>query len=237
VPSAVTNKTKSFALAFLIIILLSGIVTFFIGAAMSQNTPIRVACVGDSITEGSGYPYKLQLMLGSKYFVANFGVSGSTVSQDSIRPYMNQSAYKQAKDFDPDIVVIMLGTNDANPEIALCEDTFSDDYSQLITSFQQLEGQQLIWIAESPPIYSTTSSWNNTYLSSSVLPQIEDLANQMNLPTINMYDTFADHPDYFADGIHPNADGALLLASTIYYAITTSDGSPDSSVFNEQYIS
>ena len=159
------NTKQSIALALLILILLFATVTFFVVAAMNQTKQIRVACVGDSITEGSGYPYELQLMLGSNYVVGNFGVSGSTVSQNSIRPYMNQPAFQQAKNFNPDIIVIMLGTNDANPEITQDEDTFDADYLELVNSFQQLDGRQLIWIIKSPPIFSTTSSWNNTYLT------------------------------------------------------------------------
>ncbi|MEY4378897.1 MAG: hypothetical protein RLZ85_778, partial [Verrucomicrobiota bacterium] len=46
--------------------------------------PIKVACVGDSITLGSGaqkgksYPAQLQGLLGDGYQVGNFGVSGRT---------------------------------------------------------------------------------------------------------------------------------------------------------------
>jgi lysophospholipase L1-like esterase len=226
------NTKQSIALALLILILLFATVTFFVVAAMNQTKQIRVACVGDSITEGSGYPYELQLMLGSNYVVGNFGVSGSTVSQNSIRPYMNQPAFQQAKNFNPDIIVIMLGTNDANPEITQGEDTFDADYLELINSFQQLDGQQLIWIIKSPPIFSTTSSWNNTYLTNTVIPRIDSLANQMNLPIIDMYETFGDHADFFADGIHPNHAGALLIAFTVFNNITMPDGSPDCSYFD-----
>jgi lysophospholipase L1-like esterase len=225
------NTKQSIALALLILILLFATVTFFVVAAMNQTKQIRVACVGDSITEGSGYPYELQLMLGSNYVVGNFGVSGSTVSQNSIRPYMNQPAFQQAKNFNPDIIVIMLGTNDANPEITQDEDTFDADYLELVNSFQQLDGRQLIWIIKSPPIFSTTSSWNNTYLTSTVIPRIDSLANQMNLPIIDMYETFGDHADFFADGIHPNHAGALLIAFTVFNTITMPDGSPDCSYF------
>jgi lysophospholipase L1-like esterase len=145
---------------------------------------------------------------------------------------MNQPAFQQAKNFNPDIIVIMLGTNDANPEITQDEDTFDADYLELINSFQQLDGQQLIWIIKSPPIFSTTSSWNNTYLTNTVIPRIDSLANQMNLPIIDMYETFGDHADFFADGIHPNHAGALLIAFTVFNNITMPDGSPDCSYFD-----
>jgi len=225
--SMVAEKTKQLALFLTIILLLSCIATFFVVSAENMMRPIRVACVGDSITEGSGYPFKLQTMLGSSYIVGNFGVRGSTVSQSSIKPYMNQTSFRQAKDFIPDIVVIMLGTNDANPEITQNTDEFESDYSQLINSFQQLDGEQSIWVAISPPIFRTTSSWNSTCLTNDIIPQIDSVAKQMDLPTINIYDAFGDRAGYFADGIHPNSDGATLIASTIFDNLTMQDNSQE----------
>ena len=222
-------KTKICAIGICITILLAGVSTYYMSTInIATAKPIRVACVGDSITQGSGYPQKLQMLLGPNYIVANFGVSGSTVSLNSSKPYMNQTAFKRAEDFDPQIVVIMLGTNDANPEIAHSEDNFEADYAQLVASFEGLEGDQQIWVVKSPPIFSDNSSYNNTYLSNMVLPQIDDLANQMNLPTVDIYSAFGNHSDYFMDGVHPNADGAALIASNICDAII----SPDSSYYD-----
>jgi acyl-CoA thioesterase I len=226
-------KTKVSAIIISIMILSAGLATYCIATApLVLARPIRVACVGDSITQGSGYPHKLQVLLGPNYAVGNFGVSGSTVSQNSTIPYMNQTAFKNAENFDPDIVVIMLGTNDANPEIAHSEDNFESDYAQLVNSFEALEGNQLILVVKSPPIFSTTSSYNNTYLENTVIPQVDDVANQLALPTVDMYSAFGNHSDYFMDGVHPNPDGASLIASNVYNAITLPDGSPNDSYFD-----
>jgi lysophospholipase L1-like esterase len=201
-----------------------------------EATTIRVALVGDSITEGSDYPSKLQAALGPYYIVRNFGVSGSAVSIDSSRPYMNQTAFKLAKSFKPEIVVIMLGTNDANPETTPSEDGFEVDYSLLVNEFRQLDGEQLIWVVKSPPIFSNNSAYSNTILSQRVIPQIDTVAKQMSLPTIDVYSLLLSYPEYFSDGVHPNYDGASFIASTVYEAITSPDGSPDKSNFNDGYI-
>jgi lysophospholipase L1-like esterase len=123
----------------------------------------------------------------------------------------------------------MLGTNDANPQIAQSEENFEADYSQLIRSFEDLEGNQTVWIVKSPPIFSENSSYNNTYLAETVLPQVDNVANQLDLPTVDIYSAFGNHSDYFMDGVHPNADGASLIASNIYDAITQNDYSPEDS--------
>ena len=83
--------------------------------------PIRVACVGDSITQGAGagagmsYPSQLQTLLGEQYKVGNFGVSGRTLMQKGDHPYRKEGKYQQALEMLPQMVVIMLGTNDSKP--------------------------------------------------------------------------------------------------------------------------
>jgi acyl-CoA thioesterase I len=230
------RKMKVLAFGSLIITLLSCIMVFSVATTNCAAKQIRVACVGDSITEGSGYPNKLNLLLGSNYLVGNFGVSGSTVSLDSKKPYLNEHKFQEAMNFHPDIVVMMLGTNDANPEISPNEDSFETDYSQLITDFEHLDGRQLIWIVKSPPIFANNSSYNNTYLESTVLLEIDELAEQMSLPTVDVYSALGNHSDCFMDGVHPNSDGAALIASDIYDAITLPDGSLDTSYFSNGYI-
>jgi lysophospholipase L1-like esterase len=228
------NEIRLFSTGVMIFILLLGVAAYF-SVAYASAKPIRVACVGDSITEGSGYPFQLHLMLGSNYVVGNFGVSGSTVSLDSTKPYMNESKFKEALDFNPDIVVIMLGTNDANPDVTPNETGLDADYSQLVSAFQQLDGRQLIWIAKSPPIFSNNSNYNNTILATTILPQIGNLADQMNLPTVDMYEALRNHSEFFADGIHPTVDGAAVIATNVYDAITMPDGSLDESFFVDNY--
>ena len=215
------RKMKLFAIGIAILILSSSIVSYCVVATnIVAAKPIRVACVGDSITDGSGYPNKLNLLLGSNYVVGNFGVTGSTVSVNSKKPYMVQPEFQEAKDFQPDIVIIMLGTNDANLDITPNDQSFEVDYTELVTSFQELEGNQKIFVVKSPPIFTNNPSYNNTYLANTVIPRIDRLADQLSLSTIDVYSAFGNHIDYFMDGVHPDSDGATLIAATVCIAIT-----------------
>ena len=74
---------------------------------------IKIACVGNSITFGSGikdrgsdsYPAVLNRLLGTdKYEVRNFGVSARTLLSKGDHPYINEQAYRDAKAFNPNIV-------------------------------------------------------------------------------------------------------------------------------------
>jgi acyl-CoA thioesterase I len=195
---------------------------------VAKSVPVKVACVGDSITQDSEYPSVLQTLLGENYSVGNFGSRGSTVTLNSWKPYMNQSEFQAAQDFEPDIIVIMLGTNDDLSGARVYNASFEDDYTTLITSFLQLDSNPQVLIAKSPPIFNDSSDLSPTYLSNTIIPKTENVANHLNLPIIDVYDAFGNDSTYFVDGVHPNSQGAELIASEVYGAISDAQNTPDS---------
>jgi acyl-CoA thioesterase-1 len=181
---------------------------------------IRVACVGDSITGGTDYPADLWMLLGSSNFkVGNYGVGGSTVAIDPWNPYINSSAFQEAKEFQPNIVIIMLGTNDANPLIRRNNGSFVNDYVKLVEEFQALASKPKIYLVKPPPIFCNGTTPSAEYFSDNVIPTIEQVANQTNLPIIDVYSALINYSKFFRDGVHPNEQGAILIANEIYKAI------------------
>lgn len=220
------NITKLAVVAFAIIFLVSPAVVLAINnfqntkpPVPSSSSPLRVACVGDSITQDSEYPSDLQSLLGPNYLVGNFGSRGATVLTNSWKPYIYQAEFLKAESFQPDVVVVMLGTNDDVKNLQQYNETFEEDYAKLIYSFQQLDSKPKILIAESPPILSNNSDLSPQYFSNVIIPKTLDLANNLKLPVIDVYDAFGNHTDYFLDGIHPNSEGATVIASEVYNAI------------------
>ncbi len=215
-----TTKT-ALALSIVVVMAFSGL-TMIGCLEYDRNVHMtRVACVGDSITMASTYPEKLQVMLGSYYQVKNFGLSGSTVTRDSQLPYLEQPQFEKAKDFQPDIVLVLLGTNDANPEVVYNQNSFEADYTEIVISFLKLESKPQVVIVNSPPMFvSAPSPYNNTYLTEEIFPKIEYVADIYDLTTVDLYNTFGNRPDYFMDGIHPTDDGAKLIASTLCQMVT-----------------
>jgi acyl-CoA thioesterase-1 len=181
---------------------------------------IRVACVGDSITGGTEYPADLWMLLGSaNYTVGNFGVGGSTAALDSLNPYINNSAFQETKEFQPNIVIIMLGTNDANPLIRPNNGSFVNDYVKLVEEFQALSSKPKIYLVKPPPIFSIGTTPSAEYFRDNVIPTIEQVANQTNLPIIDLYSALVNYSEFFRDGVHPDEKGAILIANEIYKAI------------------
>ena len=181
---------------------------------------IRIACIGDSITEDSKYSSNLQSLLGCRYLVKNFAVSGSTVLLASWKPYMNQPEFQSAKEFQPNITIIILGTNDAHIELHQYNESFESDYEKLISQFQQLKSKPQIWIAKPPPILSNSLELTSTYFTETIILKIDEVAKKQNLPIIDLYNTFGNYTDYSKDGVHPNSQGVALIASEVCKAIT-----------------
>jgi lysophospholipase L1-like esterase len=215
-------KIALLAVGLVILTVSSGLIVLFFENRGNTTKPanmIRVACIGDSITEGSDYPANLQIMLGTDYDVRNFGVSGSTVLQNTDMPYLDQNAYQKSKTFQPSIVIIMLGTNDARVNTFSSIDNFSNDYRTLISGYQRLLSNPRILLVTPPPIFENELDLTETNLCQGVIPQIEQVANELNLPTIDINTVLIDYPDYFGDGVHPSSEGAMLIASEINQAI------------------
>lgn len=220
-PKERTRKT-AFAFGAVILILVSGVATAWGNYYFMQKNDIRVACVGDSITQGSTYTKLLQEKLGYTYCVGNFGLSGATVCREARIPYIYQEQFINAIEFNPDIVLIILGTNDANPEITYNQTTFTEDYNFIVNSFLNLESKPEVVVVDSPKMFVAPSSpYNDSYLINNVIPQIENVADQHDLVSVDLYHLFAEHPDYFMDGVHPNEQGSTLIADSMYNIVTS----------------
>ncbi len=205
----------------------------FIGSA--KNKPIKVACVGNSITYGytvenrevNSYPSQLQRMLGDGYEVGNFGKSGATLLNKGHRPYMQQEEYKQALAFAGDIVVIHLGINDTDPRNwPNYRDFFVGDYLELIDSFRKVNPKARFLVARMttisdrhPRFESGTRDWHEE-----IQRAIETVAKVSGAQLIDFFEPLYPYPYILHDAVHPNAEGAGILAKTVYSSITGNFG-------------
>jgi lysophospholipase L1-like esterase len=189
---------------------------------------IRVACIGDSITYGysiknrikDSYPTQLGRMLGDKWQVRNFGVSGATLLKKGDLPYWNQQAFKDALAYNPNVVTIKLGTNDTKPQNWKYKDQFAADYADMIDRFAELPSKPRIWICRPVPAYAERWGISETIIKNEVLPLIKQIASKKHVPVIDLYDPLRGKAELFPDQIHPNAEGAYDIAKVIYTTLT-----------------
>jgi lysophospholipase L1-like esterase len=216
-----TRKKFIIPAAILIIVLSAAFLSVLVvdhSGNFHSFSKIRVACVGDSITQGTYYPSDLQILLGNNYVVRNDGAGGRTVLLSADKPYMNSPAFEDAVTFEPQIIIIMLGTNDANPKYYGQIENFTTDYKTLISHFEVFKSR--IWLVLPPPIFNDSIGPNESNLVQGVIPRIEQVANDLNLPTIDVYSLFVDQPQYFWDGVHPGDLGAEIIARAVYQTIS-----------------
>ena len=194
--------------------------------ARSAEPVLKVACIGDSITEGVGvkgagmaYPDRLQALLGGKYYVGNFGVSGRTLLKKGDFPYWKEKKYQAALAMQPDVVVIMLGTNDTKPQNWKHEAEFVADYRELVQSFQSLQSKPKVFVCRPVPVPGAGNFGINESCVQLEIPRIDSLARELGCGVIDMHAALEKHPEMLPDRVHPNNDGAFEMAKAAAKAI------------------
>ncbi len=188
---------------------------------------IKVACVGNSITYGAyvinreknNYPAQLQAYLGDKYEVKNFGVSATTALYKGLYPYVDTEKYRESLEYNPDIVIIKLGTNDANERNDAYRSTFPKDYRRLVDEYLNLPSHPQVILLT--PVHCFLLSNQDEVIKAEIIPVIEQTAYERNLDIVNLHNLFGDEWIEFLmpDKLHPSNIGAGMLAQKIYQYI------------------
>lgn len=196
----------------------------------AKEGQIKVACVGDSITYGHGisgwaknnYPAQLQDILGDGYHVANFGHSGRTLSPEGDQPYAESDQYQLSLDYDADIVVIMLGTNDSKPENWTNELDFISKYAEFIDEYKKNNPDvEIILCTPAKAFFPGGESEGLT--SYDIQPKVVDvIKNEIRAfallggyKCVDIYGVTEHHDEWFKDRVHPSNDGARAIAEAV----------------------
>jgi alpha-L-fucosidase 2 len=199
------------------------IITILIAILIScSEKQIRIVCVGDSITEGAGitfqnkyaYPAILDSLLGPKYQVLNSGKGGTTLQKQGDYSYWNTKEFSNIFVFNPDIVIIKLGTNDTKPQ-NWNRERFEADYQALIDTIRALSSVSEIFLCKPVPVFATQWGINDSTLVAGVIPVIEQLALKNKLQLIDLNLPMKNKNELFPDHIHPNENGAKEIAGII----------------------
>lgn len=182
---------------------------------MQQGEAVRISCFGDSLTEGlgtqsnePGYPGILQALLRDYYqntsiVLDNKGVSGDTTTDLLAR-------FSAMASFDPDIVCLMIGMNDAAPEGEAYIDTYRDNLLTLISQLREM-GCAILMADITPRKRVNNNAWKWADAYRTVCREIAE-ANGIQM--VPMFDALTDlvasengysWGDLSTDGIHYNS--------------------------------
>lgn len=183
----------------------------------------KLAFVGDSITWGAGtadrlstsYVPLIEDALQDNYIIGNFGVSGVSALYSAVSPWIETAEAKLAYEFKPDVLHIMLGTNDIkNENWDMGRDSFKEDYKKIVDGFKALNPNLKVYVGIPPRIHKENvfGTRSPKILEEEGIPRIYEIAAEIGAETINYFDITKDKPECFADFLHPNEEGHKLLA-------------------------
>jgi acyl-CoA thioesterase I len=199
-----------------------GIILLALLVSAFTTKKIKVACIGDSITEGyglmcqskTGYPVVLNTILGGEYSVLNSGRSATTLQKKGDFPYWICKEFSNVFVFEPDIIIIKLGTNDTKPQ-NWHADLYEKDYQALIDTLRTISTHPAIYLCLPVPVFKTTWGINDSTVVHGVIPALERLAKVNNLPVIDLYHPMLRQGSNFPDNIHPNEQAVSVMAEII----------------------
>lgn len=130
----------------------------FLAMYLSASVQIKIACMGDSNTLGQidtggqqdlySWPTQLQKLLGNEYYMEKLGFNAATLLNESDMPWKssyNAHYYNTLVNLNPDIIIIMLGTNDIKPHTWNLNQ-FLDDYEDWMLEFRNYPSNpKCIW--------------------------------------------------------------------------------------------
>mmetsp|Transcript_18767 Transcript_18767/g.53019 ORF Transcript_18767/g.53019 Transcript_18767/m.53019 type:complete len:314 (-) Transcript_18767:207-1148(-) len=218
--------------------------------------PVRIACIGDSVTEGTGlsdpmadsYPVQLAAFLRAHGYpsadVRNFGQGGAGVLKRGCNPFWDTDQYGDALAFDPDVLVVLLGTNDSRKEFwgndpaaslhvrerilaSLADEEendapvhgeleFEQDLEELVEIFARMPAEPQIFLCTPVPVFHGNGWLDQEILRTEIAPRIRCVAARSRLRAVELLDSsLAQRPDLFPDGVHPSAAGAGEVAALV----------------------
>jgi sialate O-acetylesterase len=190
---------------------------------------LKVSCLGDSITYGfkladpvrESYPARLAGLSHGSWHVFNCGHNGATVLQQGNLPVTEQDEYQKAVDSRPDVIVVMLGTNDTKNINWKHIKNFESDYISLIKKLQGLPSTPRVLICSIPPVFNDYPNGITAGHEEKINGFIQNIVAATGVEFVDVYSALVGKPTRFIDGVHPNAWGTEIIATLVYTKISS----------------
>lgn len=176
------------------------------------HSPIRVVCIGDSITQGTGsteqgsfsWPAQLQELLGSGYVVFDNAKHGCTLKSWQAN-WMKQSTSL----LNADIVICAIGTNDyCGGWASFNADTYKKDYTAFMNMIKNYSKVSPRMYVSKPPVRKSESAEERAV----VWKMFDEISSENNWPIVDFLDPLLEQGQNYTDGLHLNNRGYGIMA-------------------------
>jgi len=203
--------------------------------------PVRVACLGDSITAGAkvnaateSYPAHLQRMLGAGFVVKNLGIGGASMWHGG-KPNAAQEL-PGATSFAPQIAIVMFGINDTRSRDVDYWSHFPEfeaDATKVLDTLLALPTKPRVFFCTPTPNFANLPGMPEARSANvterlprlaQVREKVREIAKTYAARGVQLVDLHAPlekRPELFdPDGSHLKPDGYKLLAETLRPLVT-----------------
>jgi len=184
---------------------------------------IRISCVGASDVSSPtpygtpNWPVYLGQLLGSGYVVGNYGASGTTLIKAGSPSYWKTQQFTNSGNSSPDIVIIMLGSNDSKTNNWFYAKTnYVPDYNSLVDHYQNLPTHPRVYLVTLLTVYSNGNfGITDPIVTGIITPWIRQIGASRGLPVFDVNAATKNMPQNFPDNVHPNDAGVHIVTQTI----------------------
>lgn len=89
----------------------------------------------------------------------------------------------------------------------------------MVDAFNALPAQPKIYLCYPSKSYRTGDNINDDIISKEIIPMIKKVAKKNHLPVIDLHAAMDGMPELFPDKVHPNEEGAKVMAKAVYQAL------------------
>jgi sialate O-acetylesterase len=204
--------------------------------SIASAAPIRVACLGDSLTQGAkvdaateSYPARLQEMLGPEFEVKNFGQGGATMIRKGGPTIFGQ--LPAAAEFQPQIAIVNFGINDTRSRGAdywTHFDEFPADTNAALNTLLDLPTHPIVLLCIPTANFADLPGMEQERRENvgERLPRLVEVRAKLReiaasfaargVVLVDLYAVTEKHPEVVnIDGVHLTPEGYRLLAETL----------------------
>jgi lysophospholipase L1-like esterase len=85
----------------------------------------------------------------------------------------------------------------------------------MIDTFLTMTSTPDIYLCLPAPSHIDNWGINDSTIVAGVIPLVKEISERNNLTSIDLYEALSAYPEYFPDGIHPDEEGARIMAEVI----------------------